>query len=146
MNVIMIAGKFDLLHDGHIDHIKKAAKLGDYLIVVTHVDVVVAANSKKNKCIIPLWARVDIVSALLAYYGIKGRVVVAQNYGDVDGTVAKTLEAIRPRIFAKGGDRVNNSAMPACEVEVCERLGIKIEYGVGDLLNSSTKIAEALLW
>jgi cytidyltransferase-like protein len=42
---IAIAGKFDPVHEGHIDHIVKAAKLGDYLYIITHTDHVVVSHS-----------------------------------------------------------------------------------------------------
>ena len=42
---------------------------------------------------------------------------------DTDQSVAKTLEQLRPKIFAKGGDRTKNS-MPKNEIDVCRNLGI----------------------
>ena len=48
----------------------------------------------------------------------------------VSGSVAKTLEQLRPDIFAKGGDRTIDT-LPRDEVEVCQRLGIHLVTGVG---------------
>jgi D-beta-D-heptose 7-phosphate kinase/D-beta-D-heptose 1-phosphate adenosyltransferase len=47
-----------------------------------------------------------------------------------DLTSCDALLGVRPEIFAKGGDRTPES-MPRSEVELCEKLGIKIVYGVG---------------
>ena len=47
---VMIAGKFDPLHDGHLDHILKAGKLG-MLIIVTHPDSIVVATSKSGEAV-----------------------------------------------------------------------------------------------
>lgn len=53
---------------------------------------------------------------------------------DKDLSVCKTLEMLRPDIFAKGGDRVIDN-IP--EKEICEKLGIKIVFGVGKIQSSS---------
>lgn len=137
--VVLVAGKFDPVHEGHLEHIIEASKLGGYLIVVTHRDEVVARVSKKGKCAVPLWARRAILRGLLMYFNIKGAVAISV---DDDGTVAKTLEKHHPDIFAKGGDRKDDSCMPTNELEVCTRLGIQIVYGVGRLLNSSSEIEQ----
>lgn len=63
---------------------------------------------------------------------------------DSDGTVAKTLEMIKPDIFAKGGDRTSDN-MPKNEIETCGKLGIQIIYGIGDKINSSSELVAKLL-
>ena len=130
---VMIAGKFDPLHDGHLDHIIKASALGDQLIVVTHTDEVI---NKLRPCQVPLWARMFTLKAVLNYIGIEYEVILAL---DSDGTVAKTLHKVRPDIFAKGGDRTESN-MPQDELDVCAEIGCRIIYGVGDLLNASSKL------
>ena len=146
--ISIVAGKFDpAIHDGHADHIIKAARLGDYIIVITHKDDVVAKYSDKKFCAVSLRTRLLCLRGFLMAIGVKGTVIVAKDDDELnpDGTVIKTLEWIRqtyPKedlIFAKGGDR-DLLHMDSREIGVCERLKIKIEYGVGDLLNSSTKI------
>ena len=42
---------------------------------------------------------------------------------------SKALEAIRPDVFTKGGDRVDARTIP--EWEVCEAIGAEIVTGVG---------------
>ena len=134
MRTVMVAGKFDPLHDGHIHHIKEAAKLGDYLYVVTHSDDVL--RRIKGRVNIPYWARADIAKGVLKQYGIAGGVFCSV---DDDGTVIKTLEYLKPSIFAKGGDRTPDN-MPFAEIEVCKRIECELVYGIGDLINSSSKI------
>lgn len=135
---VMVAGRFDPCHDGHIDHIRKAAVLGDYLVIVTHPDDVIDRLKAPHKHNVPLWARIAILQGLLLYYQIPGSVLVSQ---DNDGKVAKTIRLLRPQIFAKGGDRTPDN-MPREELEACADVGCQIVYGAGDLLNSSTKIME----
>lgn len=130
---VAVAGKFDPLHDGHRSHIEEAAKLGDWLIVVTHPDNVVAKTSDKGYCYQPLMERV----AALREIPCVDEVVVAKDEG---GTVTRTLESIRPDIFAKGGDRTPDN-MPECEINTCREIGCEIVYGVGiEKITSSSKI------
>lgn len=132
---VAIAGRFDPIHDGHIDHILKAKELGDELVIITHSDQVI--RDVKGKCNVPLWARCAVLRGLLLLYKINGYVTVST---DVDGTVAETLRALKPQVFAKGGDRVLGT-LPENELKVCEEIGCEIRYGIGDLLNASSKIS-----
>ncbi len=134
--VVAICGKFDPIHNGHIDHIMKASKLGDYLLIITHTDDKVAQTSAKGICAVPLWARKLLLEGLMLRLGIDGEVVLSI---DEDGTVTETVKKYRPNKLAKGGDRIPTN-MPEKEVNACKEVGCEIVYGVGDLLNSSSKI------
>lgn len=57
-------GTFDLLHAGHIEYLKKARALGDYLIVAVYSDAVVARRSGKTRPLVPQKERMELVSAL----------------------------------------------------------------------------------
>jgi len=131
---ICVAGKFDPCHDGHINHILKASRLGDYLVVITHPDKII---EKERRCNIPLWARIITLEGVLLRLGIKGEVIVSV---DTDGTVAETLRMVKPDIFAKGGDRSGPNNMPQNELEVCQEIGCEIVYGIGEQLNQSSKM------
>lgn len=130
---VAVAGKFDPLHEGHFDHISKAYRLGDFLYIITHPDDIIC--KAKGECRAPLYFRVLNLHGILAVLGGKGCVVVSV---DNDGTSAKTLEMIKPDIFAKGGDRTPDN-MPENEIKSCGQIGCEICYGVGDKLNSSSK-------
>jgi len=121
---VAVAGKFDPLHRGHKKHIREAAKLGNWLVVITHPDEVVARTSAKGFCYQPLAER---VAALRKELACIDEVVVAEDEG---GTVAQTLKNIRPANFAKGGDRIPGN-MPQNEIDACEKIGCDIIYGVG---------------
>ena len=62
---------------------------------------------------------------------------------DKDGGCADTLRLVMPNIFAKGGDRIPSN-MPQKEVDVCREIGCDIVYGVGDQLNSSSKLVKEM--
>ncbi|MFC2040652.1 adenylyltransferase/cytidyltransferase family protein [Chloroflexota bacterium] len=134
--LVAVCGKFDPLHNGHVDHIIKASKLGDTLLVITGDDDIVAMG--KGVCYIPLSYRILILEGLLLRLGIEGNVVVSI---DKDGTATETIRKYKPDILAKGGDRTENN-MPRNEVEACKDIGCKIVYSIGDLLNSSSRIVE----
>lgn len=134
----MVCGKFDPIHNGHIDHIIKASKLGDYLIIVTHIDETIARDSKKGECFVPLWARKLLLEGLLKALNVSGEVVVAEPI-DVDGTISNTVRTLKPDILAKGGDRIIGN-MPQNELDACAEVGCEVVYGIGDLLNSSSSI------
>jgi len=134
--VVCVAGKFDPLHRGHIDHLKKASTLGDKLVVITHPDDVIARVSRKGYCLLPLADRVAVLDAIKYV----NQVVVSI---DGDGGCAETLRLIKPDIFAKGGDRTPDN-MPNKEIKACEEIGCRIVYGIGDLLNSSTGLVRKI--
>jgi D-beta-D-heptose 7-phosphate kinase/D-beta-D-heptose 1-phosphate adenosyltransferase len=129
-----IAGAFDPIHDGHIDHITKASLLkgaDDSLIVIlAREDQIIA--KKGYSFYESLRTRHRIVSA------IKGIDAVFINK-DTDTSCAETLRWLKPDYFIKGGDRTPEN-MPSSEIQVCREIGCKIIYGLGDLLNSSSSL------
>ncbi|MDD5679630.1 MAG: adenylyltransferase/cytidyltransferase family protein [Candidatus Omnitrophica bacterium] len=123
---VIISGGFDPIHIGHIRYISESKKLGDSLVVILNSDGFL--KKKKNYVFMPFKERKEIVEH------IKG-VDSAVRCIDKDHTVRKTLEMLCSRagkgvklIFAKGGDRTLKN-IP--ERETCERLGIKMVFGVG---------------
>lgn len=143
MKVVIVSGWFNPLHGGHLDMIEAARKLGDKLIVIVNNDV--QQILKKDKIILPEQNRMRLVAALRDV----DEVILAI---DQDYPVTKTLEKIVEQyagdeiIFANGGDRVNPDALPGPEATACERLGIKMVFGVGGMkkADSSTRINQAL--
>lgn len=129
---VAISGGFDPLHIGHIDHIKKAKNLGDYLIVIVQSDENLIR--KKGYYFMPYSERAEIIRSL------KYVDEVVMNI-DNDIISAETLKMIKPDIYAKGGDRLPNN-MPKKEIEICNKIGCKIIYGIGDQLNSSSLLVD----
>lgn len=127
---VVIAGGFDPLHSGHIDHIRKASTLGDLLIVIIARDDQLI--KKKGYCFLPLAERMEILKS------IKGVNEVIMNI-DKDLDCHQTLEMIKPDVFAKGGDRISSN-MPAPELEVCKKINCRVVYSIGEHLNSSQEI------
>ena len=101
--LVIISGYFNPLHQGHIDYIKNAQKLGDYLLVIINNDEQV--NLKGSIPFQSASERYNIIDTLYPVSFVK----IAM---DTDKTVCKTLETIKTDypdfeeyIFANGGDR-----------------------------------------
>jgi D-beta-D-heptose 7-phosphate kinase/D-beta-D-heptose 1-phosphate adenosyltransferase len=120
--VVLASGFFDPPHRGHIAYLREAKSLGNWLVVSIHRDE--CCIKKKGYCFMPLEDRVALVEAIRYV----DKVVVCSPLCDL--TTCEALQAIKPEIFAKGGDRTPEN-MPHSEIELCKRLGTKIVYGVG---------------
>lgn len=125
---VAISGYFDPIHIGHLEYIRMAKTLGDYLIVIVNNDK--QASLKKGKSFMCEDDRLAIVSQ------IKDVDEVIMSI-DEDKTVCKTLDLIKPDIFANGGDR-SNSEIP--EASICKENGTKIIDGLGNKIRSSSEL------
>ena len=119
--VVATSGGFDPIHPGHISCIQESKKYGDVLAVIVNGDAFLRA--KKGKPFQDLHTRCLIVSA------IAGVDYVVPFEIENDATVCEALAAIRPHVFTKGGDRIDEQTIP--EWGVCVKHNIKIATGVG---------------
>jgi len=127
MKVVVVAGYFDPIHEGHLDHIESAKTLGDVLVIIAATEEQCA---KKHGHYFHSWeGKVRLLKAL-------GADDVVPNV-DTDGSCAKTLQNLKPDIFAKGGEASANT-LPIAEITVCEKMGCRIVYGCGRRLNRSS--------
>ena len=124
---VCASGYFDPLHVGHLEYLEKAAAHGP-LIVIVNSDA--QAIMKKGKPFMPAAERMRIVNALRCV----DAVIEAR---DTDGSVCETLRMLKPRYFAKGGDRFSGN-IP--ELAVCNELGIKLIDGLGNKIQSSSSL------
>jgi len=145
MKTVIVSGYFNPLHGGHLDMIEAAAKLGDHLIVIVNNDK--QQILKKGKIILDEKNRLRLMRAL------KGVDQVVLSV-DEDPTIIKTLEMVAEQhpgdelIFANGGDRDSEKAIP--ESEVCHKYDIDLVFNVGFEIrgfvkpDSSTRINQAM--
>ncbi len=134
---VAVSGYFNPLHVGHLKMLEAAKRLGDFLIVIVNSDFQV-----KLKGSTPFMSEKDRIRIIEALKPVDKTILAT----DKDKTVCKTLEKIKPAIFANGGDRKRASDIP--EADVCRSLGIKMVFGVGGkkirsssiLIQSSAKI------
>ena len=125
---VAVSGYFNPLHKGHLEYLERAKRLGDYLIVILNSDHQVKLkgsvpfmNENERKIILESVVYVDEVFLSI----------------DKDRSVCKSLRAIKPHIFANGGDRLN-SEVP--EGPICSELGIEIVDGLGEKIQSSSTL------
>jgi len=130
--LIAVSGGFDPVHVGHVRMIREAAKLGD-VIIITNSDEWL--KRKKGYVFMPWIERQEILAEF------KGVIDVIEAW-DEDDTVCKTLERVKPDIFANGGDRKGNNTP---EVELCMDLDIELAWNVGgDKIQSSSELVEKM--
>ena len=128
MIVVAVSGYFDPIHVGHLEYLKLAKQLGDKLVVIVNNDK--QTILKKGKSFMNEKDRMEIVSALQCVDEVFLSI-------DDDKSVCKSLEFLKPSIFANGGDR-SLSEMP--ETAVMEKYSIKMVDGLGAKIRSSSKI------
>ena len=126
MIVVSVSGYFDPLHVGHIEYFELSKKLGDKLIVIINNDI--QAKLKKGKSFMSEKDRAKIISSLVCVDEVFISI-------DNDTTQCKSLEFLKPNIFANGGDR-NNNEIP--EANICKKLNIQIIDGLGKKIRSSS--------
>ena len=102
--------------------------MGDYLVVIVNNNL--QCKLKKGKFFMDENDRVEIVKNLKSVDEVFLSI-------DSDKTVCKSLEKLKPSIFANGGDR-KNYEIP--ESKVCNMNGIEIIDGLGDKIRSSSDL------
>lgn len=63
MKKVITYGTFDLFHIGHLELLKRAKELGDYLVVAVSTDEF-NWKGKNKRCVVPYAERAAIVSAI----------------------------------------------------------------------------------
>mgnify|MGYP006226347737 FL=1 len=127
-NIVAVSGYFDPIHVGHLEYLELAKKIGDYLIVIVNNDF--QAYLKKGKSFMNENDRVEIVSAIRCVDEVFLSI-------DEDSSVCKSLEHIKPDIFANGGDRKLDE-IP--ETKVMKKYNIKMVDGLGKKIRSSSDL------
>jgi D-beta-D-heptose 7-phosphate kinase/D-beta-D-heptose 1-phosphate adenosyltransferase len=125
---VAVSGYFDPIHVGHLDYLELAKKLGDKLIVIVNNNH--QCVLKKGKPFMDELDRMRIVKSI----DMVDEVFLSV---DSDKSVCKSLEEIKPDIFANGGDRAN-SEVP--ESTICSKYNIQIVDGLGDKIRSSSSL------
>lgn len=120
MTVGYTAGVYDMFHIGHLNIIKNAKSLCDYLIVAVSTDEVVEQN-KHKKTIIPFADRVKIVEAIR--YVDK---VVPQDSYDIDGKIKAAIDNKIDVMFV-GDDWKGTEKWDRIE-EKLNAIGVKLIY------------------
>ncbi len=132
-SVVLCHGVFDLLHVGHIKHLKKAKSLGDKLVVTITADNFV--NKGPGKPIFNQRLRAEALSAL----EMVDFVAVNESL-----TAIEPIKLIKPKIYCKGIDYKNSKDDITGEItneqKELKRIGGKIFFTEEQTFSSSRLI------
>ena len=128
MKIVAVSGYFDPIHVGHLEYLRLSKKLGDKLVVIVNNNH--QCFLKKGKPFMDEKDRVEIVRSLEMVDEVFLSI-------DDDKSVCKSLEKIKPHIFANGGDR-STGEVP--ESKVCKKYNIQMTDGLGDKIRSSSDL------
>lgn len=93
--IVFTNGCFDLLHQGHIDYLEAARRLGDRLLIGLNTDASVRRLKGSTRPILPEHVRGRLLAAL--------EFVDAVALFDED-TPLQLIKALQPDVLVKGGD------------------------------------------
>jgi D-beta-D-heptose 7-phosphate kinase/D-beta-D-heptose 1-phosphate adenosyltransferase len=109
--IVFTNGCFDILHRGHITYLARAKALGDVLVVGVNSDASVRALKGPERPINPVDDRIAVLAALSSID------VIAPF---AEETPVELIRAVRPDVYAKGGD-YTRERLP--EAPIVEQLG-----------------------
>lgn len=114
MKIVLVYGKFDILHPGHVRLLNFAKECGDYLIVAVYSDQILG-----NKCQIPETHRLELIQSLES---------VDESF-ITDLSPSSIITDVKPDIVVKGKEFEN---LFNEERDVLESLGGRLVFGSGD--------------
>jgi rfaE bifunctional protein nucleotidyltransferase chain/domain len=93
--LVLTNGHFDLLHVGHLDYLEKARALGDALFVGLNGDASTARLKGAGHPLVPAEERARLLAALAPVTAV---IIFEEDTAD------SLITALRPDVYAKGGD------------------------------------------
>jgi rfaE bifunctional protein nucleotidyltransferase chain/domain len=132
--VVQCHGCFDIVHPGHVRHLKQAKGLGDVLLVTITGDG--GVNKGAGRPLIPEELRAENLAALD---------FVDWVYIEPRPTASDLLEEVRPDIYVKGREyEFNSDPRFQAERQTVERHGGRVVFSSGDVVFSSTALIQAI--
>lgn len=127
-------GCFDIVHPGHIRHLRQARSLGDVLLVSITGDPAIRKGT--GRPLIPEELRAENLAALDC---------VDLVYIDPNATALNLLGAVQPDVYVKGKEyETNNDPRFQAERSAVEAGGGRVVFSSGDVVFSSTTLISAL--
>ncbi|MEA3338105.1 MAG: adenylyltransferase/cytidyltransferase family protein [Chloroflexota bacterium] len=116
--VVLTNGCFDLIHRGHVDYLRQARALGDFLFVGLNDDAMVRQLKGPGR---PILDETDRAFMLAELRSVDAVVLFHEP------TAERLVQLIKPDIYAKGGDWGPGQKTPP-EVIVVEQQGGRVVY------------------
>ena len=134
LTVVQCHGCFDIVHPGHIRHLKQARQQGDILLVTITSDG--SFTKRAGSPLIPEELRAENLAELDCVDWV---------HVDTHSTAAELLEAVRPDVYVKGREyETNNDPRFSQERSTVERHGGRVVFSSGDVVFSSTALIAML--
>jgi len=132
--LVQCHGCFDIVHPGHIRHLRQARSLGDLLLVSITGDPGISKGV--GRPLIPEELRAENLAALDC---------VDLVYVDDQPTALSLLQGVQPDVYVKGKEyESNNDPRFAAERSAVEAAGGRVVFSSGDVVFSSTALIAAL--
>lgn len=131
--IVFANGCFDILHCGHIDYLKGAREMGDFLIVAVNSDYSVRQYKGEDRPVIPQEERLEILQSI-RYIDY----LILFDEPDVN----KLLLTIKPDIHAKGTDYTPETVP---ERHTVHSYGGKVAIAGNPRINSTTNVINKIL-
>ncbi|MCB9845779.1 MAG: adenylyltransferase/cytidyltransferase family protein [Phycisphaeraceae bacterium] len=132
--VVQCHGCFDIVHPGHIRHLRFARAQGDILLVSITADEEIGKGA--GRPLIPQELRAENLAALDCVDWV---------YVEPRPTAAELLCEVRPDVFIKGREyEFNRDPRFEAEREAVERHGGRVVFSSGDVVFSSTALIAAM--
>ncbi|MFQ6112341.1 MAG: adenylyltransferase/cytidyltransferase family protein [Nitrospinota bacterium] len=131
--IVLANGCFDLLHVGHLRHLRAARALGEVLIVAVNDDASARALKGPGRPLMPEDERLELLSGLEC-------VDYLVLFGERD--VRKVLLALKPHVHAKGTDYTEESVP---ELEAVRSYGGEVAITGDPKAHSSSRVAKLIL-
>ncbi len=134
LRLVQCHGCFDIVHPGHIRHLRQAKSLGDVLLVsITGDDTMKKGTGRP---LIPQELRAENLAALD---------FVDFVYVEPGPTAVDLLEWVRPDVYVKGKEyEFNNDPRFRIERETVEKHGGRVVFSSGDVVFSSSALIAAM--
>ncbi len=132
--MVQCHGCFDIVHPGHIRHLRQARSAGDLLLVTITGDS--AYGKRAGQPLIPEDLRADNLAELECVDWV---------YVDQRPTARDLLEEVKPDVYVKGREyERNGDPRFQAERETVERHGGRVVFSSGDVVFSSTALIASL--
>ncbi|MEL7484564.1 MAG: adenylyltransferase/cytidyltransferase family protein, partial [Planctomycetota bacterium] len=132
--VVLCHGCFDIVHPGHVRHLRQAKSMGDILVVSITGDAHI--NKGAGRPLIPQEHRAENLAALD---------LVDIVHVDSNPTALGLLKALEPDVYIKGREyESNGDPRFRAEREAVESAGGRVVFSSGDVVFSSTALISSL--
>ena len=133
--LVIASGYFNPVHKGHIEYLTRSKELGDKLFVIVNNDI--QREIKGSKAFMNEDERKLVIETLKP---VDWAVVSIETENRlVDKSIKLIHELYKDEfqnfIFSNGGDQTEQTI---AEGDICQKLGIKMVFGLGDKIQSSS--------